>query len=474
MLFPPLPRLIAAAALVFAPAALPAQSVTPAQATAAMKKAAEFYRTKAASHGGYVYYYSPDLSRRLGEGAATPEQIWVQQPGTPAVGLAFLKAYAATGDSYFLDGAREAAEALVYGQLESGGWTNAIDFDPKGSRVAQYRNGKGRGRNYSSFDDGISQHALRLLMHVDRALGFKHAAIHEASEIARKTSCDAQFASGAFPQGWTGPVAPQPLAKANYPDYDWRTENRRKEYWDYPTLNDDLALHLSAALEDAWLIYHHERCRQALSKLGDFLVRAQMPEPQPAWAQQYDHEMRPIWARKFEPPAIAGRESLGAMETLLRVHRVSGDPRYLAPIPSALAYLKRSLLPDGKLARYYELKSNKPLFMTADYRLTYNDADAPKHYGWKTESRIAEVEAAYRAAKAGAPVPAKAKVDSAQAAKIVRDLDTDGKWLVAYEGQGLVGQPKFKPGERFISSEVFCENLTVLSEFVTASRPGVR
>jgi len=61
-----------------------------------MRKAATFFRTKAASHGGYVYYYAPDLSWRRGEGKATNEQIWVQPPGTPTVGLAYLKAFEAT------------------------------------------------------------------------------------------------------------------------------------------------------------------------------------------------------------------------------------------------------------------------------------------------------------------------------------------------------------------------------------------
>lgn len=57
-------------------------------AVAALRKAAEFYRTRVATHGGYVYYYSPDLSRRLGEGVASDSQIWVQPPGTPTVGMA--------------------------------------------------------------------------------------------------------------------------------------------------------------------------------------------------------------------------------------------------------------------------------------------------------------------------------------------------------------------------------------------------
>src|SRR5262245_14799451 len=102
------------------------------EAAAAVRKASEYYRGKVALHGGYVYYYSPDLKLRHGEGVATATQIWVQPPGTPTVGLAFLTAYRATGDTLYLDAAREAGEALIYGQLKSGGWQNCLEFDPKG------------------------------------------------------------------------------------------------------------------------------------------------------------------------------------------------------------------------------------------------------------------------------------------------------------------------------------------------------
>lgn len=459
-------------ALIFAAiaSATPAADAPPrAQVLAAMKKAATCYRQKAAAHGGYVYYWSPDFSQRWGEGQATAAQIFVQPPGTPAVGMAFLKAYAATGDGYYLDAAREAGEALVYGQLMSGGWTQAIDFDPTGAKVSHYRNGKGRGRNYSTLDDGISQSALRFLMHADRALGFKHAAIHEAERIARDALLGAQHPNGGFPQVWLGPAPQYPAMKATFPDYDWRTENRIKDYWDLPTLNDDLAGTVARVLEDGWVICKDERCRQALARLGDFLLLAQLPEPQPGWAQQYDRQMRPVWARKFEPPAVAGRESQDAIMTLLRVAAITGDAKYLEPIPRALAWLKRSQLPDGQLARYYELASNKPLYMTANYQLTHSDADLPKHYGWKTESRVEAIAQAFQAAKTRTTTPAPpTAVSGEQIAAILGDLDAEGRWVSTYGGEPLVGQPKFAPGTKFIAAEVFNRNLEALSDYVSA------
>ena len=450
---------------VIASSAVGAETIDQAQVQATMRRASEVFRTKAASHGGYVYYYSPDFTRRWGEGVATHEQIWVQRPGTPAVGLAFLRAYRATGDTLYLDAARDAAHALVYGQLASGGWTNAIDFDPHGSRVAQYRNGKGRGRNYSSLDDGISQHALRLLMHVDRALEFKETVIHEASAFARDALLAAQFSGGGFPQAWSKPVAPHPPVHATIPDYDWRSENRIKEYWDLPTLNDDLVGHVAEALADAWEIYRDERCREALLKLGDFLILAQLPEPQPGWAQQYDFQMRPAWARKFEPPAIASRESQNAVDTLLRIHQSSGEKKYLEPIPRALAYLRRSRLPDGRLARFYELGTNKPLYMTKAYELTHDDSDLPEHYGWKVKSRIDDLESAWHSG---------ARVRKPPSAKRVREifsaLDAEGRWISTRTGTSSVGRPGFKAGEQFVASEVFIKNLELLSEYLAAHR----
>ena len=99
-----------------------------------------------------------------------------------------------------------------------------------------------------------------------------------------------------------------------------------------------------------------------------FFVLAQLPEPQPAWAQQYDHEMHPAWARKFEPPAVSGGESQGVIRTLMTLYRrtaaVTDDAdRFLEPIPRAIAYLRRSLLNDGRLARFYELETNRPLLL---------------------------------------------------------------------------------------------------------------
>jgi hypothetical protein len=132
-------------------------------------------------------------------------------------------------------------------------------------------------------------------------------------------------------------------------------------------------------------------------------------------------------------------------------------------------------LPDGRLARYYELKSNKPLFMTEDYKLTYSDDDVPDHYGWKVDSRLKAIEAAYAAAIQGGssqqPVASNRSISTDEVRKVIASLDEQGRWLSTYEaGQRLVGQPKFKPGFQYLDSGVFSKNVETLSAFVRVTR----
>ena len=113
------------------------------------------------------------MKDRWGEGKFDADTTFVQPPGTPTVGMAYLKAYEATADRFYLDAARDTAMALVNGQLESGGWAQTIQFgaggDPK--RSGKYRKRPGGNWNRSSLDDGQTQAALRLLALCDKALG---------------------------------------------------------------------------------------------------------------------------------------------------------------------------------------------------------------------------------------------------------------------------------------------------------------
>ena len=88
------------------------------------------------------------------------------------------------------------------------------------------------------------------------------------------------------------------------------------------------------------------------------------------------------------------------MRTLIVLFHETGDPRFLSPIPAALEYLRRSTLPDGSLARFYELKTNRPLYFARSgkvYELTYIVGQRlPAHYAFVVDSRLDAIETEYR------------------------------------------------------------------------------
>ena len=106
------------------------------------------------------------------------------------------------------------------------------------------------------------------------------------------------------------------MLKASYPP-EWPRVWPHEDYWNYYTLNDGLAGTVSETFLVAYNVYKESRYEDALRRLGGFLILAQMPDPQPAWAQQYNYAMHPVWARKFEPPAISGLESEDAVRATL-------------------------------------------------------------------------------------------------------------------------------------------------------------
>src|SRR5690606_8748628 len=103
-----------------------------------------------------------DLALREGESRANETTVWVQPPGTPAVGDALLAAWRATGQRQYLDAARDAAMCLVRGQLASGGWDYRIEFAPRERARYAYRvdGGDSSKRNTSTLDDNTTQAAL--------------------------------------------------------------------------------------------------------------------------------------------------------------------------------------------------------------------------------------------------------------------------------------------------------------------------
>lgn len=446
-----------------------------------LRRATDCFRRQIATEGGYLWRYSDDLSRREGERPATATMVWVQPPGTPSVGMVYLDAFHATDDPYYRDAARETAMALVNGQLRSGGWDYHIEFDPALRPRYAYRVNPGPPgkQNTTTLDDNTTQEALRLLMRVDQTLDFGDRPIHEAAEYALDRLMEVQYPIGAWPQRFSGPSDPAlyPVKSASYPE-SWSRTFPGVDYKGFYTLNDNAMGDMIDVMLDASRIYKDRsaKYRASAERGGDFLLKAQMPDPQPAWAQQYDRDMHPAWARKFEPPAVTGGESQSAMRILMDLYRNTGESKYLEPIPRALAYLKASRLPDGRLARFYELKTNTPLYFTKDYALTYSDADVPTHYSFKVSSDLDRIGRQYEQLRARGPDqqgtqrPARPRrpASAEQVERVLKALDARGRWTAPGR---LRTQPADQPSTTIIDAATFARNAELLIGYLAATKP---
>ncbi len=226
----------------------------------------------------------------------------------------------------------------------------------------------------------------------------------------------------------------------------------------------------------AYDIYHDGRFLESARLGGEFFLLAQMPDPQPGWAQQYNRDMHPAWARRFEPPSISGGESQGVMMTLMRLYDRTGDERFMEPIPRALAYYRASLRPDGRLARFYELETNRPLYFTKDYQLTYSDADMPTHYAFIVDSRLDSISEEYQRLRERRPSRGTSAIEPStpvlsdslvrRTRSVIDALDERGAWVeegrLRYHGED-------DETRRIIRSRTFVDHMEILTRFIAAA-----
>ena len=345
---------------------------------AAMKKATAFMTHQLAVQGGYVWLVSDDLKHRWGEIPARPSQIWLQG-GTERMGQVFLDAWEATGDTSYLDAARRAADALVFGQHPLGGWHYFIDFDPAGTaawyetQAAKFRYGYEEYRHFygnCTFDDRVTADAALYLLRFYRVT--HEAAYREPVLKALDFVLKAQYPNGAWPQRF-------PLR------YEYAHDGL-PDYTSYFTLNDGATQGIVELLFDAWETLGDARYFDGARRGIDAIVAMQGPDGQAAWAEQHGPDLRPIAARTHEPAGYVVRESLMSVRMLAEMYVRSGDVRYLAPIPRLADWLDRVnreiAAEKYPLPRYWEPGTNKPLYVVRNGKF---NADGYGLYVWTTD-----------------------------------------------------------------------------------------
>ncbi|HSH93402.1 MAG TPA: pectate lyase [Roseimicrobium sp.] len=434
------------------------------------------------------------MKQRFGEEKATDTQIWTQFPGTPAVGMAFLRAHLVTGDSNYLAAARLAGTALVRGQLESGGWDYLIDFSAEQGMKSYRRSDVGKidaallakRKNVTTFDDDVTQGTLRFLMTLsDTTKGSRLAEdiqIRDAVEYGLKKLMGAQYLNGAWPQRFLGlqtEVKADPRLRASIPK-DWPKVWSKEPYYSHYTLNDQSHRQCVLTLLEAHRLFGKPEYLQAAIRGGDFLLLAQLPSPQSGWAQQYNHRMEPAWARAFEPPALSSGESVGAIRTLVDLFVETGEERFMKVVPRGLEWLEKSSIGTNRWSRFYELGSNRPLYGDRDGKVHYTLAELSDErrtgYGWEGDFGVASVKTYYGKVKAdGREEILRSKSPTLMTLKqkesrrralekrvqsILKEQGMDGGWV--HDG--------------WLEMKVFVQNMGVLSDYIetyrTSDAPG--
>jgi PelA/Pel-15E family pectate lyase len=478
-----LPNWRQATCLLLTLASLASGADLPAEAREGLRKACDHWANKVAANGGFVWEYSTDFTtRRRGESKDLPQStVWVQA-GTPMVGEAFLAAYRATGEKPYLDAALAAGHCLVYGQLESGGWTYSIELDPERNRNHYHHlDGTGKAtRNTTTFDDNNTQSATRFLMRLDQYVD--DPKIDAAVERALGCFLQAQFTGGKWDGAW-----PQ------------RFPAPQKGYGGLPTYNDNTMSDCVKTVLLAWELYEKDEYLQSVKRCLEFYLRSQQPAPQTTWAQQYDKDLKPAWARRFEPSSVTGGESCGNCMLLMDMYGRFGDRRYLEAVGKAVDWYKRSRIggteTNGIWARFYEVGTNKPLYFTRKYELTFKDDDLPVHYSFKSGYGVNRMMKRYEALRNVPPAELKARLAKVTTAaeyrarapglapkveKLLAAQDELGRWTKLV---GRVEQVKDKEGRikrvvdkenklSMIYSRTFVGNVRLLANYLTAVQGG--
>jgi hypothetical protein len=151
----------------------------------------------------------------------------------------------------------------------------------------------------------------------------------------------------------------------------------------------------------------------------------------------------------------------------------------------AIEYLESSKLPDGRLARFYELATNRPLYFTKDYRLTYQADDLPTHYAWVVECRVDSLRERWHQVARQTEAEREVELDMIRGLKSRRLEPTAGlstRVMAILEAQDERGawvkdgrMRTFGPGDtthRVIESETMIRNVEWLSEYLAEVGQG--
>ncbi|WP_237228881.1 pectate lyase [Rubinisphaera sp. JC750] len=313
---------------------------------------------------------------------------------TPArAEVEFSKNLLKKNDAWFQsDEARKIADSVLQYQSPQGGW-------PKNTNLARTpKNPKDVPQPddhlANSLDNEATTLPLQFLARMAHATG--EAKYRDAFERGLDYLFAAQYPNGGWPQFW-------PL---------------RKGYYSHITYNDEAMIRVMTLLRDVAEgkqpyefvpAEHRQKAAAAVDRGIDCILKTQIRQngQLTAWCAQHDVETyEPAWARSFEPPSLSGGESVGIVRFLMSIDDPSDE--VVAAVEGAINWLREAQMhgwridevknSDGRVerklvadpnapplwARFYELETNRPLYVDRDsvYRYDYNEISYERRCGY--------------------------------------------------------------------------------------------
>ena len=269
---------------------------------------------------------------------------------------------------------RRIADNVLTWQTLVGGWPKIRDTasEPFDGKIEDL---------HATFDNGATIDELRFLARAFRATNesrYQQAFLKGLSHIL-----EAQYPNGGWPQFY-------PLSKA-YPRHI--------------TFNDNVMVRILELLRDVSessdyrFLKTEERTKAetAVTKGIDCILRTQIKQngKLTAWCAQHDEKtLEPAWARSYEPPSLSGAESARVVRFLMSLEEPT--PEIIAAVEGSVEWFRNVTIhgmrfdeftdaegqedtrivtdPDaGPLwARFYELGSNRPIFLDRDSVVRYS------------------------------------------------------------------------------------------------------
>ena len=268
---------------------------------------------------------------------------------------------------------RRIADNVLTWQTPHGGWPKNRDtasepFDGKSEDL------------HATFDNSATTGELRFLARAFRATNeprYQQAFLKGFSHIL-----EAQYPNGGWPQFY-------PLSK---------------NYHRHITFNDNAMVRILELLRDVsespdyrfLKTEDRTKAEAAVIKGIDCILRTQIKQndKRTAWCAQHDEKtLAPAWARSYEPPSLSGAESVNIVRFLMSLEEPT--PEIIAAVEGAVEWFRSVTIhgmrldkftnadghddkrivadPDaGPLwARFYELGSNRPIFLDRDSVVRY-------------------------------------------------------------------------------------------------------